>query len=63
MQTLTAGSFLHLENASTIEALKFTACRLAEYSGSVVAENLTAASLENLANSLWEKAEYLTLDV
>jgi hypothetical protein len=63
MQTLTAGSFLHLENASTIEALRFTACRLAEYSGSVVAENLTAASLENLANSLWEKAEYLTLDV
>ncbi|CAN5143401.1 hypothetical protein BH20ACI1_BH20ACI1_19400 [soil metagenome] len=60
MQTLTAGSFLNLENDSTIEALKFTAQRLAEHSASVVAENMNIASLENLANSLWEKAEYLT---
>ena len=60
MQTLTAGSFINLENDSTIEALKFTARRLAEHSASVVAENLNAASIKNLANSLWEKAEYLT---
>lgn len=59
MQTLTAGSFLNLENASTVEALKFTARRLAEASASVVKENLQPASLENLANSLWEKAEYV----
>ncbi|MBA3634361.1 MAG: hypothetical protein H0W58_16365 [Acidobacteria bacterium] len=60
MQILTAGSFLNLENDSGVEALKFTARRLAEHSASVVAENLNIASLENLANSLWEKAEYLT---
>ena len=59
MQTLQAGSFLNLENDSTVEALKFTAHRLAEHSGSVVAENLNGASLENLANNLWEKAEYV----
>ena len=59
MRTLTAGSFLHLENASTVEALKFTARRLAEHTGTVVKENLNAAALENLANSLWEKAEYV----
>jgi hypothetical protein len=60
MQTLTAGSFLNLENASTVEALKFTARRLAEHTGSVVKENLPPASLENLARQLWEKAEYVT---
>ncbi len=60
MQTLTVGSFLNLENASTIEALKFTARRLAEHSASVVKENLPPASLENLARQLWEKAEYVT---
>ncbi len=59
MQTLTAGSFLNLENASTVEALKFTAHRLAEHTANVVKENLPPASLENLANSLWEKAEYV----
>ncbi len=63
MQTLTVGSFLNLENASTIEALKFTARRLAEHSASVIKENLPPASLENLARQLWEKAEYVTLDV
>ncbi|CAN5735494.1 hypothetical protein BH24ACI2_BH24ACI2_12200 [soil metagenome] len=60
MQTLTAGSFLNLENDSTIEALKFTAQRLAEHSANVVKEKLNSSALENLANSLWEKAEYLT---
>ncbi len=60
MQTLTAGSFLNLENDRAVEALKFTARRLAEHSASVITENLNAASLENLARSLWEKAEYLT---
>ena len=59
MQTLPAGSFLNLENDSTVEALKFTARRLAEHSESVVSENLNAPSLENLANNLWEKAEYV----
>lgn len=59
MQTLTAGSFLNLENASTVEALKFTASRLAEASANVVKENLQPAALENLANSLWQKAEYV----
>lgn len=59
MQTLTAGSFLNLENASTVEALKFTARRLAEHTANVVKENLQAAALENLANSLWQKAEYV----
>ena len=59
MQTLQAGSFLNLENDSTVEALKFTARRLAEHSGSVIAENLNAPSLENLANNLWGKAEYV----
>ena len=60
MQTLQAGSFLNLENAASVEALKFTARRLAEHSGSVVKENLNAQSLENLANNLWQKAEYVT---
>ncbi len=60
MHTLTAGSFINLENDSMVEALKFTARRLAEHSASVITENLNAASLENLASSLWEKAEYLT---
>ncbi|MEJ7860487.1 MAG: hypothetical protein WKF90_02505 [Pyrinomonadaceae bacterium] len=60
MQTLTAGSFLNLENASTVEALKHTARRLAEASATVVKENLNHAALENLANSLWGKAEYVT---
>ena len=59
MQTLQTGSFLNLENDSIVEALKFTARRLAEHSGSVIAENLNAPSLENLANNLWEKAEYV----
>ncbi len=59
MQTLTAGSFLNLENASTVEALKFTARRLAEHTANVVKENLNLASLENLARQLWEKAEYV----
>lgn len=60
MQTLTAGSFLHLENDSTVESLKHTARRLAEHTAAVVKENLNAAALENLANSLWQKAEYVT---
>ena len=60
MQTLTAGSFLNLENDANVEALKFTARRLAEHSGNVVTENLNAAALENLADSLWEKAAYVT---
>lgn len=60
MQTLTAGSFLNLENASTIEALKFTARLLAEHTANVVSENLNAHQLENLANSLWDKAGYVT---
>jgi hypothetical protein len=59
MQTLTAGSFLNLENASTVEALKFTARRLAEMTTAVVAENLNAEALKNLANDLWQKAEYV----
>ncbi len=59
MQTLTAGSFLNLENASTVEALKFTARRLAEHTANVVADDLQPATLENLANSLWQKAEYV----
>ena len=63
MQTLTTGSFLNLENASTVEALKFTAHRLAEHTANVVAENLRGPALENLANNLWQKAEYVTLDV
>lgn len=60
MQTLTAGSFLNLENADTVEALKHTARRLAEHRATVVKENLPPAALENLANSLWQKAEYVT---
>lgn len=60
MQTLTAGSFLNLENSEAVEALKFTARRLAEASANVVTENLPPASLENLGNNLWEKAEYVT---
>ena len=60
MKTLTAGSFLNLENDASVEALKFTARRLAEHSGNVVTENLNAAALENLANNLWEKAAYVT---
>lgn len=59
MQTLQTGSFLNLENDSAVEALKFTARRLAEHSGSVITENLNAPSLENLANNLWGKAEYV----
>lgn len=60
MQTLTAGSFLNLENDSGVEALKHTARRLAEHTATVVKENLPPAALENLANSLWGKAEYVT---
>ena len=60
MQTLTAGSFLNLENAENVEALKFTAQRLAEMTTAVVAENLQPAALENLANDLWQKAQYVT---
>ena len=59
MQTLTAGSFLNLENSETVEALKFTARRLAEMTTAVVAENLNAEALKNLANDLWQKAEYV----
>jgi len=62
MQTLTAGSFLNLENASTVEALKFTAARLAEHTASVVAGKINIPSLNNLASNLWEKAEYVTRD-
>lgn len=60
MQTLTAGSFLNLENDLTIEALKHTARRLAEHTATVVKENLPPDALENLANTLWGKAEYVT---
>lgn len=64
MQTLTAGSFLNFENAANLEALKFTARRLAEHTANVAAaENFNALWLENLANNLWDKAEYVTLDV
>ena len=60
MQTLTAGSFLNLENAENIEALKFTARRLAEMTTAVAtAENLNAEALKNLANDLWQKADYV----
>jgi hypothetical protein len=59
MQTLTTGSFLNLENLETVEALKFTAQRLAEMTTAVVAENLNAEALKNLANDLWQKAEYV----
>lgn len=60
MQTLQAGSFLTLENDGSLEALKFTARLLAEHTEKVVKENLNAQQLENLANSLWQKAEYVT---
>lgn len=59
MQTLTAGSFLNLENAENVEALKFTAGRLAEMTTAVVNENLDGEALKNLANDLWQKAEYV----
>lgn len=60
MQTLQAGSFLTLENAETVENLKFTARLLAEHTEKMVKENLQPAPLENLANNLWQKAEYVT---
>lgn len=60
MRTLTTGSFLNLENNETVEALKNTARRLAEHTATVVEENLNSAALENLADSLWQKAEYVT---
>lgn len=60
MKTLQAGSFLHLENDGSLEALKFTARLLAEHTEKVVKENLNAQSLESLANNLWQKAEYVT---
>ncbi len=59
MQTLTAGSFLNLEKTESIEALKFTAKRLAEMTTAVVPENLNAEAVKNLANDLWQKAEYV----
>lgn len=59
MQILTAGSFLNLEKTESIEALKFTAKRLAEMTTAVVPENLNAEALKNLANDLWQKAEYV----
>ncbi len=60
MKTLQAGSFLTLENDGSLEALKFTARLLAEHTEKVVKETLNTASLENLANNLWQKAEYVT---
>ncbi len=60
MQTLPAGSFLNLESETTVEALKFTARLLAEHSERVIKDDLSAAALENLAKSLWQKAEYVT---
>ncbi len=60
MQTLQAGSFLTLENDGSLEALKFTARLLAEHTEKVVKETLNNGSLENLANNLWQKAEYVT---
>lgn len=60
MQTLQAGSFLHLENDGSLESLKFTARCLAEHTEKLVKENLNAPSLESLANNLWQKAEYVT---
>lgn len=60
MQTLQAGSFLTLENNGSLEGLKFTARLLAEHTEKVIKENLNAQQLENLANSLWQKAEYVT---
>ena len=60
MQTLTVGSFLNLENAENVEALKFTARRLAEMTtATATAENLNAEALKNLANDLWQKADYV----
>lgn len=63
MQTLQAGSFLTLENDERVEALKFTARLLAEHTEKVVKENLNAQQLENLANNLWQKAEYVTREM
>ena len=60
MKTLQAGSFLHLENDANLESLKFTARLLAEHTEKVVKETLNNGSLENLANNLWQKAEYVT---
>ena len=59
MQILKSGSFLNLESAECVEALKFTARRLAEHSTEAVRENLNAQQLENLALQLWQKAEYV----
>lgn len=59
MKILSSGSFLNLENAESVEALKFTARRLAEHSAEAVKENLNAQQLENLALQLWQKAEYV----
>ena len=59
MQTLQAGSFLNLENQGNVEALKFTARRLAEHTAAVVAENLPPAALANLSDDLWAKAQYV----
>src|SRR5215203_709242 len=60
MQTLQTGSFLTLEKTAAVEALKFTARLLAEHTEKVVKENLNAPQLGNLANNLWQKAEYVT---
>jgi hypothetical protein len=61
IQTLTADSFVNFENDASVEALKLTARRLAEHTATIAtAENLQPASLENLANNLWDKAEYVT---
>lgn len=59
MQILKTGSFLKVESSENVEALKFTARLLAEHSMGAVKENLTAQQLEDLANNLWRKAEYL----
>jgi hypothetical protein len=48
-----------LKTPRTVEALKFTARRLAEMTTAVVAENWQPAVLNNLANDLWQKAEYV----
>ena len=58
MQTLTAGSFLNLENAENVEALKFTAQRSPRYD-CCRRRKLTTSALENLANDLWQKAQYV----
>ena len=62
MQTLTPGAFLNLGSSEKTDSLRFTAAQLAENSSRMIPQKVTLDAIENLADRLWEKAEYVAKD-